>query len=121
MTGLKMRCNGPPNMADRTDSHAMTIAGLNLIQQALSIYDSSLRLIVCNARFREMFDLPHEMAIPGAHFEDTIRHLVTRGEYGPYATGSKPHAPSSRTTWNAPVQMVALYQSKGRLCRKGDG
>ncbi len=70
-------------MADRTDSHAMTIAGLNLIQQALSIYDSSLRLIVCNARFREMFDLPHEMAIPGAHFEDTIRHLVTRGEYGP--------------------------------------
>ena len=29
----------------------LTQAGLNLIQQALSIYDSELRLVVCNRRF----------------------------------------------------------------------
>lgn len=61
----------------------MTTAGLNLIQQALSIYDNDLRLAVSNARFREMFDLPDHLITPGASFEDTIRHLVERGEYGP--------------------------------------
>lgn len=60
----------------------MTQAGLNLIGQALSIYDAELRLVVCNRRFQEMFDLPPSLATPGASFEDTIRHLVQRGEYG---------------------------------------
>ena len=34
-----------------TDTDAMTMAGLNLIQQALTIYDSDLRLAVCNRPF----------------------------------------------------------------------
>ncbi len=62
---------------------ALTQAGLNLIQQALTIYDSDLRLAVCNAPFAQMFDLPAGLTTPGASFEDTIRHLVERGEYGP--------------------------------------
>lgn len=61
---------------------ALIQAGLNLIGQALSIYDSDLKLAACNARFAEMFDLPQELTQPGADFEDTIRHLVARGEYG---------------------------------------
>ncbi len=63
-------------------NQALTQAGLNLIQQALSIYDSDLRLAVCNAPFVEMFNLPDRLTTPGASFEDTIRHLVSRGEYG---------------------------------------
>ncbi|MFD1195422.1 PAS-domain containing protein [Seohaeicola saemankumensis] len=65
------------------DTAAMTMAGLNLIQQALSIYDSDLRLVICNRPFREMFDLPAALTTPGARFEDTIRFLAQRGEYGP--------------------------------------
>ena len=61
----------------------LTQAGLNLIQQALSIYDSELRLVVCNRRFGEMFGLPQHLIAPGAGFEETIRFLVERGEYGP--------------------------------------
>ena len=71
-------------MAERArGTEALMMAGLNLIQQALSIYDSDLRLAACNRRFQEMFDLPQWLVEPGASFEDTIRHLVTRGEYGP--------------------------------------
>ena len=62
---------------------AMTSAGLNLIAQALTIYDSNLRLVVSNAPFQQMFGLPDRLVTPGATFEDTIRHLATRGEYGP--------------------------------------
>lgn len=61
---------------------ALIQAGLNLIGQALSIYDSDLKLAACNARFAEMFDLPRALTRPGADFEATIRHLVDRGEYG---------------------------------------
>lgn len=61
---------------------AMTSAGLNLIAQALTIYDQDLRLAVCNAPFQTMFDLPAALVTPGATFQDTVRHLASRGEYG---------------------------------------
>lgn len=63
----------------------LTQAGLNLIQQALSIYDRDLRLVVSNRKFRDMFDMPEQFVTAGASFGDTIRHLVERGEYGPVA------------------------------------
>lgn len=65
-----------------TDIAGLTQAGLNLIGQALSIYDSGLRLLVCNRMFQVMFGLPDALATPGADFEETIRFLVMRGEYG---------------------------------------
>jgi signal transduction histidine kinase/CheY-like chemotaxis protein len=68
------------NADDQTT--AMTMAGLNLIGQALSIYDSDLRLVVSNTPFQTMFDLPDVFVTPGATFHETITHLATRGEYG---------------------------------------
>ena len=67
---------------DKALTSSLTKAGLNLIQQALSIYDSELRLAVSNNRFREMFDLPPSLVSAGARFDDTIRYLVDRGDYG---------------------------------------
>ncbi|MTH59279.1 PAS-domain containing protein [Paracoccus litorisediminis] len=61
----------------------LTRSGLNLIQQAISIFDADLRLAVCNRPYQAMFALPDELTRPGARFEDTIRYLVLRGEYGP--------------------------------------
>ena len=66
------------------DSRAeLTRSGLNLIGQALSIFDADLRLAVANRQYQAMFDLPDALTRPGASFEDTIRFLVDRGEYGP--------------------------------------
>lgn len=61
----------------------LTRSGLNLIGQALSIFDADLRLAVSNSQYQTMFDLPDELTRTGASFEDTIRYLVLRGEYGP--------------------------------------
>ena len=61
----------------------LTRSGLNLIGQALSIFDADLRLAVANRPYQDMFDLPDALTRPGASFEDTIRYLVARGEYGP--------------------------------------
>lgn len=68
---------------DREDMRVkLTQAGLNLIQQALSIFDRDLRLAVSNRQYQLMFDLPDDLTRPGASFEETIRYLVLRGEYG---------------------------------------
>lgn len=69
----------------KTDSirAELTRSGLNLIGQALSIFDADLRLAVSNRQYQAMFDLPDDLTLPGASFEDTIRYLVDRGEYGP--------------------------------------
>ncbi len=72
-------------LAQKPDIAALTQAGLNLIQQALSIYDSELRLVVVNRRFQEMFDLPDALVAPGTPFAETIRYLVDKGEYGDVA------------------------------------
>ena len=82
MTASKMRLIGPRRMAEKQYTDALVQAGLNLIGQALSIYDRDLKLAACNTRFAEMFDLPAELTKPGADFEATIRHLAQRGEYG---------------------------------------
>ncbi|MDF2141142.1 PAS-domain containing protein [Paenirhodobacter sp. CAU 1674] len=63
----------------------LTQAGLNLIQQALSIFDSDLRLAVSNREYQRMFDLPEALTRPGTPFSDTIRYLIERGDYGPVA------------------------------------
>lgn len=68
--------------AGQADKNRLTQAGLNLIQQALTIYDADLRLAVWNRPFRDMFDLPQRLVTAGAAFEDTIRYLAERGEYG---------------------------------------
>src|SRR6056297_3146356 len=88
-TGFAARARGAsheekdtPMTPTPSQTDAMTMAGLNLIQQALSIYDADLRLAVCNQRFQEMFGLPHWLVTPGACFSDTIRFLAERGDYG---------------------------------------
>lgn len=66
------------------DSRAeLTQSGLNLIQQAISIFDADLRLAVSNRAYQQMFDLPDALTAPGTSFEATIAYLVERGEYGP--------------------------------------
>ncbi len=68
--------------ANKATTENLTRAGLNLIQQALSIYDSDLRCVRVNRPFKEMFGLPDNLCEPGANFADTIRYLAERGDYG---------------------------------------
>lgn len=69
---------------NRTPSHdTMIAAGLNLIQQAMSIFDSDLRLVLINRPMQQMFNLPDDMVEPGVSFDLVIRYLAEAGEYGP--------------------------------------
>ena len=68
-------------VSDRRYREMMT-AGLDLLDQGLTVFDSDLRLIACNTKFTTLLDFPPELARTGSRFEDFIRFNAERGEYG---------------------------------------
>ena len=60
-------------------------AGLDLLDQGLSIFDADLRLVAWNRAYERLLDFPQGMAQVGTPFETFIRYNARRGEYGPGA------------------------------------
>jgi PAS domain S-box-containing protein len=57
-------------------------AGLDKIDQGITIFDAGLKLIFCNDRLLTLLDMPGSVMVPGADFESVIRYNALRGEYG---------------------------------------
>ncbi len=53
------------------------------MDQALSVFDSDLNLVVVNKNFATLLDLPEELSTVGAKYEDIVRYNAERGDYGP--------------------------------------
>ena len=62
---------------------ALIRAGLDKIDQGITIFNQDLKLVFANAPLEIMMDFPAALLQPGANFEDLIRFLAERGEYGP--------------------------------------
>lgn len=58
-------------------------AGLDLLDQGITVFDADLKLIAWNTPFIEILAFPPQMAYLGADFESFIRYNAERGEYGP--------------------------------------
>ncbi|WP_162150929.1 PAS-domain containing protein [Ahrensia sp. 13_GOM-1096m] len=78
-----MRAENSKEARDLAAENLVVQQGIQLIQQALSIFDSDMKLLVYNQRFLEMFDLPEELIFPGLSFLDLTLFLARRGEFGP--------------------------------------
>lgn len=65
------------------DDSELIDAGLNLIQQGISIFNDEMKLVSFNRRFSEMFELPSDFLHLGISFYDINIYLARRGEYGP--------------------------------------
>jgi len=61
----------------------LTLASLDHLQEAISIFDRDLRLMVWNRRFVELLDFPADLLRVGLPFEEVIAYNAQRGEYGP--------------------------------------
>ncbi|MBL6933409.1 MAG: PAS-domain containing protein, partial [Rhodospirillales bacterium] len=60
---------------------ALLEAVLGSMNQGLVAYDDKLTLIISNEKFKEIRDVPDELAQPGASFVDWIRYDAERGEF----------------------------------------
>ena len=57
-------------------------AGLDLLDQGITVFDANLRMVAWNEPFLRLLDFPRALAYVGAPFESFIRHNADRGEYG---------------------------------------
>ena len=58
-------------------------AGLDLLDQGISVFDRELRLVAWNRPFLELLEFPDALAQVGTPFAEFLRFNVARGEYGP--------------------------------------
>ena len=65
-----------------TELGRLTLASLDHLQEAISIFDQGLRLMVWNRRFLELLDFPPELIRVGLPFDELMRFNARRGEYG---------------------------------------
>ncbi len=75
--------NPAPHLPDTTQRYDMLQAGLDLLDQGITVFDANLRLVAWNRPFLKLLDFPEELARVGTPFEHFIRHNAERGEYGP--------------------------------------
>jgi diguanylate cyclase (GGDEF)-like protein len=54
-------------------------AALRNISEGLSIFDADRKLVICNERYAEIYELPPELTKPGASHAEITRHRLDRG------------------------------------------
>ncbi|MBP8230358.1 MAG: PAS-domain containing protein, partial [Xylophilus sp.] len=54
-------------------------AALDILPDAFVLFDRKDRLVLCNARFRALYPKSAHLMVPGARFEDIIRHSARAG------------------------------------------
>jgi diguanylate cyclase (GGDEF)-like protein len=55
---------------------------INNMTQGLLLYDNDARIVLCNQRYLEMYNLSPEVVKPGCHFRDLIAHRKETGSFG---------------------------------------
>ncbi|MEX1034364.1 MAG: PAS-domain containing protein, partial [Sneathiella sp.] len=65
-----------------TDQLNMIMAGLDNIDQAMTIFDQDLNLVYANSKLHDLLGLPYEYMVKGTTLESIFRHNAMSGEYG---------------------------------------
>ncbi len=65
-----------------TDQLNMIMAGLDNIDQAMTIFDQDLNLVYANSRVHDLLGLPYEYMVKGTTLESIFRYNAMIGEYG---------------------------------------
>ncbi|WP_281983189.1 PAS-domain containing protein [Azonexus hydrophilus] len=76
-----MPSTDPP--AELSRCQDMLQAGLDLLDQGISVFDAQLRLVAWNRPFLDLLEFPAHLARVGTPFADFIRYNIDRGEYDP--------------------------------------
>jgi diguanylate cyclase (GGDEF)-like protein/PAS domain S-box-containing protein len=63
-----------------SEKHRLDTA-LNNMTQGLILYDSSARIVTCNQRYIDMYNLSRDVVKPGLHYYDLIQHRKDTGSY----------------------------------------
>lgn len=79
------------------------VEALESISDGFVLYDPDDRLVLANSRYRQLFDGGTDIIVPGARFEDVLRHTAVNSIYGV--------APEDLESWMA--QRLRLHEVGG--------
>ncbi len=60
----------------------LLLAGLDLLDQAIAVFDATPKLVTWNKALLRLLDFPESLLKVGLPFEELVRFNATRGEYG---------------------------------------
>jgi PAS domain S-box-containing protein len=63
------------------ESRQQLVAAVEVLDDAFVLYDASDRLVVCNERYRTLYDRSAAAMVRGARFEDILRLGLRNGQY----------------------------------------
>lgn len=72
----------PSPSAEQRRRYDLLLAGLDLLDQAIAVFDATPRLVTWNKSLLRLLDFPESMLKVGLPFEDLVRFNASRGEYG---------------------------------------
>jgi hypothetical protein len=93
---------------NQTDTMRMWEA-VETIPDGFVLYDADDRMVMCNARFREIYRESASILVPGVAFEDILRHGLTVGTY-PDAKGREEEWLQRRLTAHRDASIVVEQQ-----------
>lgn len=76
---LKRQHEAAQRLLSEKSQHLDT--AINNMTQALLLFDASGRLVICNQRYIDMFGISPDVAKPGCHLRDLIRHRQQLGSF----------------------------------------
>lgn len=62
-------------------NEALLRGAITAIDEAFVLFDAQERLVLCNDKFRALYDTVADLVVPGSRFEDILRVGVGRGQF----------------------------------------
>lgn len=72
-----------PDSLREQQRHELLQAGLDLLDQGITVFDADLRLVAWNQALLQLLEFPENLTYVGAPFDSFMRYNAERGEYGP--------------------------------------
>jgi len=102
---------------DAAQARATLEAAVEALQDGFVLFDSHDRLVICNARYREIYPRSADAIVPGATFEEIVRYGLARGEYAEAIGREEEWLAERLAEHRAPESAVEQELSDGRWLR----
>jgi PAS domain S-box-containing protein len=102
---------------DAARARATLEAAVEALEDGFVLYDADDRLVICNERYREIYPRSAAAIVPGASFEEILRHGLAHGEYADAVGREEEWLAERLERHRAPDSEVEQRLSDGRWLR----
>ena len=81
------RSAGKPGSPEELRRYDLLLAGFDLLDQAIAVFDAAPKLVTWNKAMLRLLDFPEDLVRVGTPFEEFVRFNLRRGEYGDGSAG----------------------------------